>query len=73
MIFDACKCVNVVITLATDYYTDYYIKQLGLNVIIKERNITFFADVLSSWLEFLSSMLKEMRVGRLGLQETYNM
>ena len=70
MIFDACKCVKVVITSATETMK---LKQLGLNVVIKERNITFFADVLSSWLEFLSSMLKEMRVGRLGLQETYNM
>ena len=70
MIFDACKGVKVVITSAKDTMK---LKQLGLNVVITERNITFFADVLSSWLEFLSSMLRERRVGRLGLQETYNM
>ena len=70
MIFDACKGVNIVITSATETVK---LKQLGLNIIIKKRKITFFADVLSSSLEFLLSRLKEMRVGRLGLQETCNM
>ena len=74
MIFDACKSIKVVITSVIETMKlQIFISLKILNVIIKESNVTFFSDVLSSWLEFLSSMLKEMRAGRLGLQETYNM